>query len=383
MSQRVGLVGCGNIAEIYLVNSKRFTSFDIVACADRDSTLAQAKAVSHDIRAVDVTELLADPSIDIILNLTPPKAHAEVCLAALARGKHVYTEKPLAVSVREALEIVERARERGLRLGSAPDTMLGANVQTAARLLEAGELGRPIFGAAGVLSHGMEHWLGNPRAFYEIGGGPVLDMGPYYVAALVTLLGPARRAQAVGCIGNATRTVSAPGSPWLGQSFAPEVLTTVSGVLEFTSGVHVSLVASWDAWAHGHPTMELQGQKGALRLANPNWFGGSVGVARGFEGWRDTPTDHQVFGRPNWTASGQRVANYRGLGLAQMAAAIEAGQPHMASAEFSLHVLQALLAFYEAGQTGRAVAVPEAAFALPRLSEEAARQLWQEPPFLQ
>ena len=380
MSQRVGLIGCGNISEVYLLNARRFASFDIVACADLNESLAQDKAARHGIAAQSVGELLANPGIDIVLNLTPPQAHAEVSLAALAQGKHVYSEKPLAISGEFAAQIVERAAQAGLRVGSAPDTLLGAGIQTAARLIDAGELGPVIFGTAAILSHGMEHWHPDPRFFFKPGGGPVLDMGPYYVGALVTLLGPVQRVLAAGCIGNATRTVSTPTSALLGQSITPEVLTTVSGILQFAGGAQVTLVASWDAWAHRLPRLELHGVRGSLDLPDPNWFGGTIGLARSAGAWVETSVEDQTFGRPNWDSSAGRAANYRGLGLADMAASIERGEPHQVGAEFALHVLRVLLALNEAAAHGGAVELPVAAFPAPRLSEQKARALWTDEP---
>lgn len=380
MSLRVGLVGCGNISEIYLLNARQFTSFEIVACADLDESRSRAKAESHGVAQRSLPALLADPAIDIVLNLTPAQAHADVSLAALGSGKHVYSEKPLAANAAPAAAIVERARQAGRRVGCAPDTVLGANVQAAARLLDGGEIGDVVFATAGVLSHGMEHWHPDPRAFYQAGGGPVLDMGPYYVGALVTLLGPVVRVQSAGRIGIATRTVTTASSALRGQSFTPEVQTTVSSVLQFAGGAQATLVASWDAWAHAHPMLELHATGGSLRLADPNWFGGPLGVARGNAGWVETPTDAMIFGRPNRPAAGTQVANYRGLGLAEMAAAISAGRPHLASGEMALHVLQVLLAIGTSAGGAGAVDLPAARFERPRLSEAAARELWRDAP---
>ncbi len=376
MAQRVGLIGCGNISEIYLLNSKHFTSFDIVACADLNASLAQDKATRHGLQIQTTNELLANPAIDIVLNLTPPQAHAEVALASLAHGKHVYGEKPLAISVESGQQIIDAAASAGLRVGSAPDTLLGASFQNAARLLDSGELGPVVFGTAAILSHGMEHWHPNPGFFYQPGGGPVLDMGPYYVGALVALLGPVSRVQALGSIGNLSRTVSTPGSAMFGQSFKPEVLTTISGLLQFACGAQVTMVASWDAWAHKQPRLELHAVGGSLQLPDPNWFGGAIGLARGFDAPADQASDEQTFGRPNWDSSAGKVANYRGLGLAEMASAIEHGRPHLASGDMALHVLRVLLALNESAAGGAPIDLPDASFTLPRLPEELARTLW-------
>jgi len=376
MAMKVGLVGCGNISDIYFANARRFSTFDIVACADLDPGVAAAKSAAYGARPLGVAELLADPAVEIVLNLTPPKVHAEISLAAIENGKHVYTEKPLATSLAPAVELLDRAQRAGLRVGAAPDTVLGANLQSAARMLDAGGLGAVVFGTSGMLSHGMEHWHPNPQFFYADGGGPVMDMGPYYVAALVTLLGPVERVQAVGRIGSPMRTITAAGSRHQGETIQPSVLTTVVGTLVFTSGVHVSLVVSWDAWAHRHPVMELHAVNGSMGLADPNWFGGPLQVAAAGEGWREVATDECVFGRPNFDAAGVPVANYRGLGLAEMCRAIERGTPHRVSGEMALHVLEVLLALNRCALLGTSAAIPQCSFTPPRLPEDEASALW-------
>jgi predicted dehydrogenase len=209
MVQKVGLIGCGNISDIYLANAGRFRDFDIVACADLRPEAAEAKAAAHGIAPLKPEDLLAEAGIDIVLNLTIPEAHAEIGMAALEAGKHVYTEKPLATRLADGQRLIELAATRQLRVGTAPDTVLGAATQSARRLIDGGEIGAPIMGVASVLSHGMESWHPNPGFFFKPGGGPVLDMGPYYIASLIQLLGPVASVVAQGRIGNDTRTITA------------------------------------------------------------------------------------------------------------------------------------------------------------------------------
>ena len=207
---RIGLVGCGNISDIYLKNAPRFRDILISAASDLNPDAAKKQADRYAIDARGVKDLLASDDVDIVLNLTIPEAHAEVSLRALEAGKHVYSEKPLATTIADGVAIVAAAKTRGLRSGAAPDTVLGAGVQEACALIDAGEIGKPLAGLAAVMSHGMEHWHPNPGFFFRTGAGPVFDMGPYYLSALVTLLGPVASVQAAGKIGFEERIVTAP-----------------------------------------------------------------------------------------------------------------------------------------------------------------------------
>ena len=267
MSLKIGLVGCGNISSIYLDNAALFRDIAFTACADIDAAAAERQARRFAIEARSVNALLRSDDVDIVLNLTIPEAHAEVSLAAIEAGKHVYTEKPLATTLPDGLAVVAAANAKGLRVGAAPDTVLGASLQEARALIDSGAVGRPLTGLAAILGHGMEHWHPNPGFFFRPGGGPVFDMGPYYLTALVTLLGPVASVQAAGQIGFAERTVTTPGSAMLGRTIRVETLTSVQGLLEFASGAQVTFLASWDVWRHGVPPIELYGETGSLRRA--------------------------------------------------------------------------------------------------------------------
>lgn len=378
MTMRVGLIGCGNISDIYLINAPRFSDIAVVACADLNPEAAQRQGQRYNIAPRMVDALLASVDVDIILNLTVPDAHAEVSLAALAAGKHVYSEKPLATTLADGLRIVALARQRGLRVGAAPDTVLGPGVQEARRLIDAGAIGRPVMGVATVLSHGMEHWHPNPAFFFQPGAGPVFDMGPYYLTALVTLLGPVASVLASGQIAFDERVVTTPDSPQLGRVIKVETLTTVQALLEFRSGAQVTFLTSWDVWRHDMLPIELHGTTGSLRLPDPNWFGGVIQTAEGPGEWTETPTAGQRFGTPNWPVEQPVHANYRGLGLAEMARAIENGRPHRASGELALHVLAAMSGILESARDGKRVSIEQtcdrpAAFGKTEASEQVAR----------
>jgi len=350
---RIGVVGCGNISDIYLQNAPRFRDIVVTACADLNVDAARRQAERYAIDARSVKDLLKSADVDIMLNLTIPEAHAEVSLEALEAGKHVYSEKPLATAVADGVAIMAATKAKGLRVGAAPDTVLGAGVQEARALIDTGAIGKPLTGLAAVMSHGMEHWHPNPSFFFRRGAGPVFDMGPYYLSALVTLLGPVASVQATGQIGFEERIVTTAGSPAQGQSIKVETLTNVHALLDFASGAHVMFLASWDVWKHGVPPIELHGQKASLRLPDPNWFGGDLLIAGKDEDWRKIHTDSKTFGKKNWPATGRKFANARGLGLADMARAIIDGRPHRASGDIALHVLAVMAGILEAATEGR------------------------------
>lgn len=334
-----GIIGCGNISEIYLKNSARTPHLRVVACADLDLERAQARAAAFGVpRACSPDELLADPEIELVINLTVPQAHAQVALAALEAGKSVYNEKPLAAERADGRRMLELAAERGLRVGGAPDTFLGGGLQTCRDLIDAGAIGRPIAATASFLSRGMEHWHPNPTFFFQPGGGPLFDMGPYYLTALISLLGPVRRLAGSAERHHLERVVTS--EPLRGTRIPVEVPTHVTALLEFAGGATATLVASFDmAESYGSELM-IYGTEGALRLPDPNTFGGPVRLRRGEE-WQEV------------TIERANVENSRGLGPADMAAALRAGRPHRASGELAFHVLDIMHAIHESAAEGR------------------------------
>ena len=375
MTMRIGLVGCGNISDVYLVNGALFRDFVFTACADLNPQASKRQAARYAIAARSMEDLLASEDVDIVLNLTIPEAHADVSLAAIAAGKHVYTEKPLATTLADGRRILEAAKAKGLRVGAAPDTVLGPGVQEGRRIVDAGEIGKPLTGLAAVLSHGMEHWHPNPGFFFRPGGGPVFDMGPYYLSTLVNLLGPVASVQASGQIGFAERIVTTPGSALLGQAIKVETLTSVQALLEFSSGAQVTFLASWDVWNHQVPMIELYGETASLRMPDPNWFGGVLHIAEGRGDWAAIETGGRRLGAANWPQGEPRYANYRGLGLADMARAIEAGRPHRASGDVGLHVLAVMAGILEAATEQRRVVIAPDCARPPFLSEAEALAL--------
>jgi predicted dehydrogenase len=282
-----------------------------------------------------VEQLLADPSIEIVLNLTVPKAHAEVALAAIEAGKSVYNEKPLAVEVDAAATMLRRAKEKGVLVGCAPDTFLGAGLQTCRKLIDDGWIGEPVAATAFMLGHGPESWHPEPDFFYKRGAGPLFDMGPYYVTALVALLGPIRRVTGSARITRPTRTVTAPAR--YGATIAVDVPTHYAGVFDFEQGAVATLVTSFDVWHAGVPVIEIYGTDGSMGVPDPNSFGGPVRVRRsGAAAWSEIPLTHPYAGES------------RGLGLADMAYALRTGRQHRASGELAYHVLEVMHAIERA-----------------------------------
>jgi len=347
----VGIIGCGNISEAYMKLGPLFRGFDVRACADINLAAAEARAEQFSISAHSVDDLLARNDIDIIVNLTIPAAHFEVCSQALDAGKHVYSEKPFVLSVAEGESILAKAAANGLRVGSTPDTFLGGSHQLARHLIDAGRLGKVLSGTAAVQGHGMESWHPNPDFFYLPGAGPILDIGPYYIANLVQLIGPVKEVMAMVDTPSTERTIA--NGDREGEVIPVKTPTTIHALLRFHSGAQITLLTSWDVWSHSLGNMELYGEKGSLYLADPNFFGGDMRLTDGPDTIELPDWDHPFsvlnFGDEN------EYANYRGAGLADMAQAIMEGKPHRCAAEFAHHAVDVMTSILQAGETGKRI----------------------------
>jgi predicted dehydrogenase len=341
---RLGIIGCGNISSAYVNGCRMFDFLRVAAVADIAPAAAQAKAAEHDLAcAGSVEALLADPDIDIVINLTIPAAHAAVTLAALAAGKHVYSEKPLAIERADGRAVLQAAAARGLRVGGAPDTFLGGGLQTCRKLIDDGAIGQPVAATAFMLGHGPESWHPNPGFFYRQGAGPLFDMGPYYLTALIHLLGPVERVAALARISFAERTATSEARR--GEKLPVEVPTHVAGTLAMSAGPLATMITSFDVWGHSLPRIEIYGSEGSLSVPDPNTFGGPVRLLRaGSKEWTDVPLTHSDAVR-------------RGVGVADMAAAIGDGRPHRAAGEMAYHVLDVMHSFYDSSAEGRTVTV--------------------------
>ncbi|MEH7840498.1 Gfo/Idh/MocA family oxidoreductase [Rhizobium laguerreae] len=374
MKLRIGVVGCGNISLAYMRNAPLFRGVEIIACADLNADAAKRRAAEFDLRAADVDSLIDDKSIDLVLNLTIPAAHFDVSMRALSAGKHVFTEKPLGVTAAEGCSLVDAAAGKGLMLGSAPDTFLGAAGRHARRQMEAGAIGKPVTGTAFMMGRGMEHWHPDPSFYYQAGAGPLMDMGPYYLTMMVNLMGPIRRVQAVATSGQEERLITAEG-PKQGTTFKVGTPTSVLSLLEFDCGATVTFGTSWDVFRHSNHPIELHGTEGSLRLPDPDNFGGSVAFSGRGAPRQETDTSGELFGAVNWPIAAPDRANYRVLGLADLARAIIEGRKPRASGDLALHVLEVMEAILRAGETGIAQTI-SGTVAQPReLREDEARSL--------
>ncbi|MBM4165057.1 MAG: Gfo/Idh/MocA family oxidoreductase [Lentisphaerae bacterium] len=341
---RVGVVGCGKISGIYFKNIPHFDALELSACADLNRERADAAAKEYKIpRVLDTEALLSDKDIDVVLNLTVPQAHVSVNLKAIENGKHVFVEKPFALSLAEGQKVLDLAKQKGVLVGCAPDTVLGGGYQTVRRELDAGAIGRPTSAMAFMLCHGHESWHPDPEFYYLKGGGPMLDMGPYYITALVTSLGPVRRVSAETGLALAERTITS--QPKSGKKIPVEVPTHQTGTLLFDGGIIATVVMSFDIWAHHLPRIEIHGTTGSLSCPDPNTFGGKVEVYSGEKNasWREM-TNLRRFNE-----------NSRGLGLADLAQAVQEGRAPRASGELALHVLEVMLAFDKSSKEGKHV----------------------------
>lgn len=354
----VGLIGCGHIAETYFRGHDYFNNFKITKCADINQEASKKCADTYSIQATTVDEILQDPAIEIILNLTIPKAHFEVAKKSLEHGKHVYGEKPLAVSFEEGQQLLETAHSKKLRIGNAPDTFLGGGIQSSIKLLDEGMIGNVRLGNAIFAFPGVQSYHPNPEPWFaEKEGGPIIDMGPYYFTALVNLLGPAKSVHGISTKVFKERVIGI--GPKKGQSFQVECPTSYLVNLEFHSGAIIQVTLSFDVVAHQRNHVELYGDKGSMIVPDPNMFGGSVFTCCDDSGvWQEHPTDHLPLGKINITTHSGRAneaptnANYRGVGMSEMAYCIENNLPHRCSGELSLHVLDIIQSTMKAANSG-------------------------------
>ncbi|NMN69121.1 Gfo/Idh/MocA family oxidoreductase [Rhizobium sp. 57MFTsu3.2] len=347
----VGIIGCGNISTTYFSLSPLFKGLKVLACADINVQAAQARAEEYGVKAQTIDELLANDEIDVVVNLTIPDAHFPVSKAILESGKHVYSEKPLVLTLEQGEVLRRIAKEKNLSVGCAPDTFLGGAHQLARKFIDDGGIGRVTSGACYVMSPGMEMWHPNPDFFFLPGGGPILDLGPYYIANLINLIGPVKRVGAMTSMASETRTITS--QPRHGETIPVKTPTTIQAILEFVSGATVTLTASWDVWSHRHANMELYGTEGSLYVPDPNFFGGVVEASgkdkdiKPVEGWE------HPFGIFNQESPQGPRANYRTAGLADMAMAIIEGRDARCSLDRTLHGVDVMTSILKSGEEGR------------------------------
>ncbi len=351
---RIGIIGCGNISTTYLQLAPQFKGLDIIACSDLNESAAQAQSDAFSIQAMSIESLLADPSIELIVNLTVPSAHKAVSEKILHAGKHVYSEKPYVLSLAEGKALQAIADQQDLRIGSAPDTFLGGAHQRARQLIDSGKVGTIVGGSCFFMNHGMESWHPTPEFFYGPGGGPMLDMGAYYIGNLVQLIGPVKRVMAMSLRSSDTRTLGYEAR--LGETIPVETATSINAILEFHSGAQVTVGLSWDVWQHEHNCMELYGSEATLHVPDPNFFGGTLRIAKGADVQSIEP-DHPYAVINFEQLNGTMSANYRGAGLADMVDAIQTGRSHRCSSTFALHVVDVMTSAMRSCETGNSVQI--------------------------
>jgi len=343
---KVGIIGCGMISETYFNASKKFNILDVVACSDIIPERAKAKFEAHGVPNVTNDEIFANPEIEIVLNLTPPQVHSKIAIDTLNAGKHAYSEKPFGVDSDDAAKVIALAAKKGLRVGCAPDTFLGGGQQTARKMIDDGWIGKPLSGTAIVCGRGPEKW-GQAPFFYDYGAGPMLDLGPYYMTALVNMLGPAKSVTAVTTKGSDYRTFGAEVAEMYQDKYKPydrypvTVTTHLTGVVEFQCGAIITVITSFDVYKHGHQPIEIYGSQGSLQVPDPNTFGGPVRVFRnGDTDWQNVPLAYRY------------TDNSRSIGAADMATSLQSGRAHRASGELANHVLDIMLAFDKSSKLG-------------------------------
>jgi len=340
---RIGIIGCGNISPAYLRQCKLFEVLEIAAVADMLPERAQARAKEFGVpRALSVKELLADPGIKIVVNITTPQAHFDVAMQAVEAGKSVWNEKPLTLSREEGKKLLARAKEKKVLVGCAPDTFLGAGHQTCRKLIDDGWIGEPVAATAFFTCRGHERWHPDPEFYYKKGGGPMFDMGPYYLTDLVQLIGSVKRVTAVARKSFPERLITS--QPKLGTRIPVEVPTHVAGTMEFANGAVGTIITSFDVWEAELPRIEIHGTLGSMQVPDPNGPGGRVRVFRGGgKEWEIVPHTHGY----------EEIA--RSIGVADMAYALRSGRPHRASGELAYHVLDVMHAFHDSSSAGKHV----------------------------
>jgi predicted dehydrogenase len=345
MKTKIGIIGCGNISAIYFQNLKKLENTEVAACADIVMDKARARAEEFGIpQVLSVEALLKRPDIKIILNLTIPKAHAEVAFKALHAGKSVYNEKPLTITRADGKKLLALARKKRLLVGGAPDTFMGGGIQTCRKLIDDGWIGKPVAATAFMMCHGHESWHPDPEFYYKNGGGPLFDMGPYYLTALVNLIGPVRRVSGFANITFPERRITS--QPKYGKKIKVETPTHIAGTMEFENNALCTLVTSFDVWGHHMPHIEIHGTLGSLSVPDPNTFGGPV-LFRSSKApdWNPIPIPFKY------------TENSRGIGVADMAEALSKRGKPRASGELTYHVLDVMHSFLDSAKAKKHIAV--------------------------
>ena len=378
---KVGLIGCGHIAETYFRAHKYFNNFRIIKCADINHLAAKKCATTYKIKALSVKNLLKDKEIEIILNLTVPKAHFEVSKKALLNNKHVYTEKPMAINLKDGKELLKISKRKRLYIGNAPDTFLGGGNQKSKEILEKNFIGKINLGNIIFAYPGVQSYHPNPEPWFaKKEGGPVIDMGPYYLTALVNLLGPAKQVWGSFMWNKKKRIIGI--GPRKGSSIKVLCPTTYLGTIFFNSGAIIRFTLSFDVIAHHRNHIELYGSKGSILVPDPNMFGGSVYTCKKLGGtWKEHKTNKMYLGKINIRQKSLRAnespinANYRGVGLAEMAYCIQNNKKHRCNGDLSFHVLDIIQSIMIAAKKRKRINIKSSCSIPKKFSSSEIRQI--------
>ena len=369
----IGFIGCGNISGTYFRLLPMFKNIEIIGCADLNQEVAQNQASEFGICAMTIDDLLQDQNIDIIVNLTVPDAHFDVSRSILEAGKHVFSEKPLTLSLDDAIKLKELADSKGLLIAATPDTFLGGAHQQARYLIDSGAIGKITGGTCHIMNYGMEHWHPNPDFFYKKGGGPIFDLAPYYITNLINLIGPISRVTALSSTSNSERIITS--EERYGETISVETPTTFHAVLDFDNDILVSMGASWDVWNHGHPQMELYGTEGVLQIPDPNNFSGDLHISSKDGNFELISKWDHPFNVENEEYDTGWIANYRSAGIADLVRAILDKREARCHIQRPLHTVDVMTAIHKSAETGKAIKILSTCNRPDPLGPEEARTL--------
>ncbi len=351
----IGIIGCGNISSAYLRLAPLFNNIKIVSCADINPEYSKSKADEFGILSEDVLSLLNSKEVEIVLNLTVPDSHFSVSKSILNSGKHLYSEKPFTLSLAQAIELNELAKKNNLVVAGAPDTFLGGAHQQVRALIDKGEVGEITSGVCYIMSHGMEHWHPNPDFFYQPGGGPVFDLGPYYISNLINFIGPVKRVLAFSSIPQKERVISSEKN--YGEKIIVETPTTIHSIMEFSNGAIITMISSWDVWVDRQPRMELYGSMGSIKVPDSNSFFGEIEILKKESEFEKVSAWDHPFNHPNEELESGWTANYRSAGLSDLVFSIQKQIVPRCNIEILTHTVDIMTSILQSSKEGRSISL--------------------------
>jgi len=351
----IGIIGCGNISSAYLRLAPLFNNIKIVSCADINAEYSKSKADEFGILSEDVLSLLNSKEVEIVLNLTVPDSHFSVSKSILNSGKHLYSEKPFTLSLAQAIELNELAKKNNLVVAGAPDTFLGGAHQQVRALIDKGEVGEITSGVCYIMSHGMEHWHPNPDFFYQPGGGPVFDLGPYYISNLINFIGPVKRVLAFSSIPQKERVISSEKN--YGEKIIVETPTTIHSIMEFSNGAIITMISSWDVWVDRQPGMELYGSMGSIKVPDSNSFFGEIEILKKESEFEKVSAWDHPFNHPNEELESGWTANYRSAGLSDLVFSIQKQIVPRCNIEILTHTVDIMTSILQSSKEGRSISL--------------------------